>query len=114
GANIRKGGGRPWFPVGSDAASRAVPDEPDAEGAHPRSYGTFARFLGHYCRDEGLASLAEGVRRMSRLPADRLGLDKRGLLKEGFFAAVVVFDPNTFVDTATYDDPHRYAVGMRH
>jgi N-acyl-D-amino-acid deacylase len=112
-ANIRKAIARPWISVGSDAASQAVPDGPDGEGTHPRSYGAFARFLGHYCRDNGLASLREGVHRMSCLPAERLGIDRRGQLRPGWFADVVVFDPATFVDTATYEDPHSYAVGMR-
>jgi N-acyl-D-amino-acid deacylase len=113
-ANIRKAIARPWISVGSDAASTAVPDGPDGEGTHPRSYGAFARFLGHYCRDAGLATLAEGVHRMSGMPAERLGLSKRGQLRAGWFADVIVFDPATFVDTATYEDPHSYATGMRH
>jgi N-acyl-D-amino-acid deacylase len=112
-ANIRKAVARPWISVGSDAASQAVPDAADGEGTHPRSYGTFARFLGHYCRDLGLVPLADGIRRMSGLPAERLGLDRRGQLRPGWFADVVVFDPATFIDTATYDDPHRYAIGVR-
>jgi N-acyl-D-amino-acid deacylase len=112
-ANIQKAIRRPWISVGSDAASTAVPTEPGGAGTHPRSYGAFARFLGHYCRDLGLATLAEGVHRMSGLPAERLGVDRRGQLQVGWFADVVVFDPATFVDTATYDDPHSYAVGMR-
>jgi N-acyl-D-amino-acid deacylase len=112
--NVRKAIARPWISIGSDAASTAVPEGPDGEGTHPRSYGAFARFLGHYCRDLGLASLAEGVRRMSGMPAERLGIERRGRLREGWFADVVVFDPETFIDTATYDDPHSYATGMRH
>ena len=112
-ANIRKAIARPWISVGSDAASQAVPDGSDGEGVHPRSYGTFARFLGHYCRDLALAPLAEGIHRMTGMPAERLGLDRRGQLRPGWFADVVVFDPTTFVDTATYEDPHRYAVGVR-
>jgi N-acyl-D-amino-acid deacylase len=112
-SNVRKAIARPWISVGSDAASTAVPEGSDGEGTHPRSYGAFARFLGHYCRDLGLAPLADGIRRMSAMPAERLGLDRRGQLRPGWFADIVVFDPVTFVDTATYDDPHRYAVGMR-
>jgi N-acyl-D-amino-acid deacylase len=113
-ANIRKAVARPWISVGSDAASQAVPDGADGEGTHPRSYGAFARFLGHYCRDLGIASLSEGIHRMSGMPAERLGIERRGRLRESWFADVVVFDPATFVDTATYEDPHSYAVGMRH
>jgi N-acyl-D-amino-acid deacylase len=111
--NIQKAVKRPWISVGSDAASQALPDGDKSPG-HPRTYGTFARFLGHYCRDLGLASLAEGIHRMSGLPASTLQLDKRGQLQPGWFADVVVFDPETFVDTATYEKSHSYAVGMNH
>lgn len=111
-ANIAKAVKRPWIAVGSDAASQALP-EGDKSPGHPRTYGTFARFLGHYCRDLGLASLSEGIHRMSGLPASTLQLDKRGQLRPGWFADVVVFDPDTFVDTATYEHSHSYAVGMQ-
>jgi N-acyl-D-amino-acid deacylase len=113
-SNIRKAVARPWISVGSDAASQAVPEADDAEGTHPRSYGAFARFLGHYCRDLEIASLADGIRRMSAMPAERLGIERRGRLAEGWFADVIVFDPSTYIDTATYERPHSYAVGMRH
>ena len=111
--NIRKAVKRPWISVGSDAASQAEPESPTSPG-HPRTYGTFARFLGHYCRDLGLASLTEGVHRMTGLPASTLQLDRRGQLQPGWFADVVVFDPDKFVDTATYEKSHSYAVGMHH
>lgn len=81
---------------------------------HPRSYGTFPRFLGHYCRDEGLLSLEEGVRKCTSLPARRLGLDDRGVIRPGAKADLVVFDPETIIDCATYTDPHRYPLGVRH
>lgn len=113
-ANIAKAVKRPWIAVGSDAAAQAAEPPNTETPAHPRSYGTFARFLGHYCRDLGLASLTEGIRRMTGLPAATLELDRRGQLQPGWFADVVVFDPDSFVDTATYEDAHRYAVGMRH
>lgn len=113
-ANIAKAVARPWISVGSDAASQAAEPPFSDTPTHPRSYGTFARFLGHYCRDLGLASLAEGIHRMSGLPAERLGLARRGQLRADWFADVVVFDIDTFIDTATYEDPHHYAVGMRH
>lgn len=113
-ANIAKAIVRPWISVGSDAASQAAEPPFSDTPTHPRSYGTFARFLGHYCRDLGLASLTEGIHRMSGLPAGRLGLDRRGQLQADWFADVVVFDADELIDTATYDDPHRYAVGMRH
>ena len=110
-ANIAKAAARPWISVGSDSASQAV-DSPHA--VHPRTYGTFARFLGRYCRDLGLAPMEQGIHRMTGLPASTLGLDRRGELRDGWFADVVVFDPETFIDTATYDDAKRYAVGMHH
>ncbi|MEN3273220.1 MAG: N-acyl-D-amino-acid deacylase [Actinomycetota bacterium] len=112
--NIAKAFSRPWIAVGSDAASQAAEPPFSDTPTHPRAYGTFARFLGHYCRDLGMAPLAEGVHRMSGLPASTLELDRRGQLQPDWFADVVVFDPTEFVDTATYDDPHRYSVGMRH
>ncbi|HUR50318.1 MAG TPA: amidohydrolase family protein [Acidimicrobiales bacterium] len=111
--NIQKAVKRPWISVGSDSASQALPEGEKSPG-HPRTYGTFARFLGHYCRDLGLASLSEGIHRMSGLPASTLQLDKRGQLQPGWFADVVVFDPDEFVDTATYENSHSYAVGMNH
>jgi N-acyl-D-amino-acid deacylase len=113
-ANIAKAIARPWISVGSDAASQAAEPPFSDTPTHPRSYGTFARFLGHYCRDLGLAPIAEGIHRMSGLPAAMLELDRRGQLQPGWFADVVVFDPDAFIDTATYEDPHQYAVGMRH
>jgi len=112
--NVRLGLSQPWVSIGSDAeAHQATP--PFSDGAtHPRTYGTFARVLGHYCRDEGLVPLSEAVRRMSSLPADNIGLADRGRLVEGAYADIAVFDAGTVADTATYDDPHRYAVGMHH
>jgi N-acyl-D-amino-acid deacylase len=113
-ANIAKAVARPWISVGSDAASQPAEPPYSDTPTHPRSYGTFARFLGHYCRDLGLAPLAEGIHRMSGLPAGRLGLTRRGQLRPDWLADIVVFDADAFIDTATYEDPHRYAVGMRH
>jgi hypothetical protein len=81
---------------------------------HPRAYGTFARLLGKYVREEKLIPLEEAVRKLSGLPATNLGLSGAGFLKPGMFADVVVFDPATIADRATYKEPHQYAVGMRH
>ncbi|HET9200298.1 MAG TPA: amidohydrolase family protein, partial [Dehalococcoidia bacterium] len=80
---------------------------------HPRAYGCFARFLGKYVREEQLLTLAEAIRRMTSLPADNLGLADRGRLEEGYFADVVIFDPDTVADRATYENPQQYAVGVR-
>jgi N-acyl-D-amino-acid deacylase len=112
--NVRKQIRLPWVSFGSDAASMA-PELPfTRSSAHPRAYGTFARLLGRYTRDEKILSLSEAVRRLSGLPATNLELDRRGFLKDGMFADVVVFDPGTIADRATFEKPHQYAVGMKH
>lgn len=113
-ANIALGLAQPWVSIGSDAAAHATVAPFTDVGTHPRTYGTFARFLGHYCRDLGVASFAEGVRRMTSLPADTLRLVDRGRLVAGAFADLVVLDPATVLDRATYTDSHRYSVGVRH
>ena len=110
--NIRLGLSQPWVSVGSDAAAHQAIAPFTDTAAHPRAYGTFARFLGRYCRDEAIFSLAEGVRRMTSLPADNLGLRDRGRLVAGQFADVVVFDPAVIADRSDYVEPHRYAVGV--
>ncbi len=81
---------------------------------HPRNYGTFARVLGHYARDEGVLSLPEAIRKMSSLPADRLGLADRGRLREGGVADIAVFAVDEIDDPAAFGDPHHYAKGARH
>ena len=112
--NIRKQIVLPWVSFGSDAASMA-PEPPFTKSStHPRAYGNFARVLGKYVRDDKVLTLAEAVRKLSGLPATNLELDRRGFLKEGMFADVVVFDPTAIADRATFENPHQYAVGMRH
>jgi len=111
--NVRLGLQQPWVSLGSDAASMAAEGVFLARATHPRAYGNFARLLGKYVREEQTLSLQEAVRRLSRLPADNLGLHRRGRLQEGYFADVVVFDPETVADRATYAQPHQYAVGVR-
>jgi N-acyl-D-amino-acid deacylase len=112
--NIRKQIRLPWVSFGSDAASMA-PEEPfTRSSAHPRAYGNFARVLGKYVRDERALALGEAVRKLAALPAANLELDGRGFLKAGMFADVVVFDPSTIADTATFEKPHQLAVGMKH
>src|SRR5205823_5403940 len=81
---------------------------------HPRAYGNFARLLGKYVREEKLIDLPEAIRRLTNLPATNLGLDHRGRLEAGYFADIVLFDPKTIADRATFENPHRYAVGMKH
>jgi dihydroorotase/N-acyl-D-amino-acid deacylase len=103
---------RPWVSIGSDAGGQ---DPDSARGlTHPRAYGTFARVLGRYARDEGVLSLEDAVRRMTGLPAQQLGLRDRGLLREGMRADVVIFDPAAVRDVATYDRPHQLAEGVTH
>jgi N-acyl-D-amino-acid deacylase len=112
--NLRSQLRRPWVSIGSDGVSMAPEGAFLHNATHPRAYGNFARLLGRYVREERILTLAEAVRRMSGLPAGNLGLDGRGLLREGYHADVVVFDPETVADRATYERPHQYAVGMRH
>jgi len=112
--NVRKQIALPWVSFGSDAASLAPSGAFLKSNPHPRAYGNVARLLGKYVRDEKLISLAEAVRRLTALPAENLKLDRRGRLKAGFYADVVVFDPTKIQDHATYDRPHQYASGMVH
>ncbi|MEN6343953.1 MAG: D-aminoacylase [Armatimonadia bacterium] len=100
--------------VGTDSLVFA-PYGPLSRGKpHPRAYGTFPRVIGRYARDEGLMTISEAVRKCTSLPASRLGLTDRGLIREGMKADLVVFDPQSLLDTATYQDPHRYPLGIRY
>jgi N-acyl-D-amino-acid deacylase len=112
--NVRKQLKMPWVCIGSDGGSMAPEGNFIKSGTHPRSYGTFARFLGRYVRDEKLVPLEEGIRRMTSLPARFRQIDRRGELKPGFFADVVVFDPAAVRDLATFEKPHQYSIGVRH
>jgi dihydroorotase/N-acyl-D-amino-acid deacylase len=104
---------QPWVSVGQDAGATTPAADGNGRG-HPRGFGTFPRILGHYVRTEGVLSLEEAVRRMTSLAAQRVGLDDRGLLKRGMFADVVVFDPATIRDEATFESPQRTATGVRY
>jgi N-acyl-D-amino-acid deacylase len=112
--NIRKIVSLPWVSFGSDEAAQAPEGVFLKSVPHPRAYGCFTRVLGKYVREEKLLTLEEAIRKMTSLPATNLGLEKRGLLKDGYFADVVVFDPKTVADRATYEKPHQYAVGVKH
>lgn len=111
-ANVKRQTALPWMSFGSDAGA------PSAEGVfllsqdHPRTYGNFGRLLGHYVREEKTTTLQDAVRRLSHLPVTNLGIKDRGLLKAGYFADVVVFDPATIADHATFDKPAQYATGV--
>ena len=111
---VRKAVGLPWVSFNSDEASMAPEGVFLKSSAHPRAYGSFARVLGKYVRDEQVLSLEEAIRKLAALPARNLRIDRRGELKEGYFADVVVFDPDTIQDHATFVDPHQYATGMVH
>jgi N-acyl-D-amino-acid deacylase len=112
--NIRKLIPLPWVSFGSDEASQAPEGVFLKAMPHPRAYGNFARLLGKYVREEKLLPLEEAIRKLTSLPATNLGLDRRGLLRDDYFADVVVFDPKTIIDHATYEKPHQYAEGVRH
>jgi dihydroorotase/N-acyl-D-amino-acid deacylase len=109
--NVSKMIGQPWVVIGSDAGGY----DPDTtkELVHPRSYGTFARVLGKYARTDKLFTLEDAVRKMTWSTAQILGLRERGMLKEGMFADVVVFDPATVIDNATFEKPHQNSRGVR-
>jgi N-acyl-D-amino-acid deacylase len=98
---------------GSDAEASAPEGVFLQSGSHPRAYGNFARFLGKYVRDEKVVPLPDAIRRLSSLPADNLGIRDRGRLRVGMAADVVVFDPATIADHATFEKPLQYATGVR-
>jgi N-acyl-D-amino-acid deacylase len=110
--NLRKALGRPWVAISSDGISMAPEGAFLRAPTHPRSYGSFARVLGHYVREEKVLPLTDAIHRMSGLPAATLGLRERGQLREGYFADVVVFDPATVTDRATFTAPHQLSAGV--
>jgi N-acyl-D-amino-acid deacylase len=112
--NLARQFARPWVSLCSDAESPA-PEGPFLKSnPHPRAYGTFARFLGKYVRDERVMPLEEGIRRLTSLPAGNLKIRRRGTLAPGYFADVVVFRPDSVADHATFDQPHQYSTGVVH
>jgi N-acyl-D-amino-acid deacylase len=111
--NVRKQVALPWMSFGSDAAALTPDGVFAGSSTHPRAYGNVARLLGRYVREEKALTLADAVRRLSALPAQNLGLRDRGMLKAGNFADVVIFDPATIGDTATYETPKQFATGVR-
>jgi len=112
--NVARGVALPWVSFGSDAGSYATEGIFLNQSTHPRAYGNFARVLGRYVREEKVLPLEKAIHKLSGLPAANLQLRERGLLTEGFYADVVVFDPARVRDHATFDDPHRYASGVQH
>ena len=112
--NIRKQIALPWMSFGSDAGSLAPEGVFLKSNPHPRAYGNFARLLGQYVRDAKVISLEEAIRRLTSMPAETLRIKDRGRLKPGHFADVVVFDPATIGDNATFEKPHQLASGVAH
>lgn len=103
---------QPWVAVGSDGSSLAIDGPLRAGVPHPRNFGTFPRVLGRYVRDLKVIPLEEAVRKMTSLPASILGLTDRGAIKQGMWADLVIFDPATVADKATFEDPFQYPVGI--
>jgi len=112
--NIRRNIAWPWTAVGSDAESLAPEGAFLKANPHPRAYGAFARFFAKYVREEKVISLAEGIRRVTGLPAQQLRIRDRGCLRQGCMADVVVFDPDKIQDHATFARPHQYSTGVSH
>lgn len=112
--NVRKIFKQPYVSFGSDGASFSDAKIFEEWGTHPRAFGTFARAIGKYGRDEKLVPLQEIIRRMTSLPATNLNIKNRGRLQAGYYADIAIFDAEQIIDKATYDEPKQYAVGMRH
>ncbi len=112
--NVKKKIALPWVAFCSDGGAPAAEGVFLKSNPHPRAYGNFARLLGRYVRDEQVIPLEEAVRRLTSFPAGNLKLRRRGRLAPGYYADVVVFDPATIRDNATYENPHQYATGVRH
>lgn len=110
--NVRKESALPWVAFGSDAASLSPEGVFLKSNVHPRAYGNFARVFAKYVREDHALSLEDAVRKLTSLPATNLKLDRRGLLAPGYFADIVVFDPATIQDHATYEKPHQFATGV--
>ena len=112
--NVRRKIQKNWITFGSDAAAPSTSGVFLESNPHPRAYGTFARLLGRYVRDEHLLGLADAIRRITSLPAYNANVQNRGQLSDGFYADVVVFDPRTISDHADFENPHQYATGVEH
>ena len=112
--NVRRQVQIPWMSFGSDGGTFAAEGDVLNRMMHPRAWGNFARLLGKYVRDQQLISLEEAIYRLTGLPAENLKLQKRGFLREGYYADIVVFDPETVQDYATFEKPHQYATGVEH
>lgn len=112
--NVAKGIALPWVSFSSDAQSMSAEGQFLERSTHPRAYGNFARVLGKYTRDENVLTLPEAIHKLTKLPATNLQIRERGELTEGYFADIVIFNPDTIQDHATYEQPHQYATGVIH
>lgn len=112
--NIKKKLALPYMSICSDAGSYTNEGVFLEQSTHPRAYGSFARLLGHYVREEKVIPLEEAIYKLTTLPATNLKIKKRGALQSGFYADVVLFDPETITDNATFAQPHQYATGVQH
>jgi N-acyl-D-amino-acid deacylase len=112
--DLRYGLKQPWTSIGLDAPEMSLDGPLFDEHTHPRAFGSMPRFLGHYVRDEHLLPLEQAIRKITSLPAQRERLRDRGLLKEGFFADVTIFDPATIIDKATYENPAQLSIGVKY
>lgn len=112
--NVKKQIALPWVSFGSDAGSMATEGNFLKQSAHPRAYGNFTRVIGHYSRDEKVISLEKAIQKLTQVAANNLHISKRGELKTGNFADIIIFDPATVNDKATYENPHQYSTGMLH
>jgi N-acyl-D-amino-acid deacylase len=111
---VKKAVALPWVSFNSDSASLAPEGVFLKSNPHPRAYGSFARVLGKYARDEKVLTLEEAIRKLAALPAENLKIERRGSLKPGYYADIAIFDPDTIRDHATFVEPHQYATGMVH
>ncbi len=112
--NLKQQLQQPWVCIGSDSESQAPEGVFLKSGVHPRAYGTFARFLAKYVRDENVLPLEEAIRRITSLPAETRKIANRGKLQTGYYADIAVFDPQKVQDHATFAKPHQYSTGMQH
>jgi len=109
--NVKLNLARPWMKFGTDAGG--VDPDSTRSLTHPRAYGTFPKILGHYVRDEKVMPLEEAIRKATSAVATRLSIPDRGVLREGFFADIAVFDPATIADRSTFEQPHQLSVGVK-
>ena len=104
----------PWVSFDTDSGAKAEDGPLSVSKSHPRGWGTYTRILGKYVRQDGVLTLEEAVRKMTSQAAIRVGIADRGLVRPGMLADLVVFDPATVIDVATFEQPNRYSIGVRH